>query len=146
MGGVSVPNVQMFLITNQTPTFAPDPFSGIQGEFLMQAFAERGRDERLRLGMSSVASGLFAGLEAQGLPSLFSLFLTPKAAGNAELTLGGIDTSKFTGNEYATLFRGTCGLLPFKGASHSRLLQVHHPGSGNLLPLVSPSTASLRRR
>ena len=50
------------------------------------------------LGMSSVASGLFAGLEAQGLPSLFSLLLTPEADGGAELTLGGIDTSKFTGN------------------------------------------------
>jgi hypothetical protein len=78
VGGVSVSNVSLFLITDQTPTFAPDPFSGIQG-------------------MSSVASGLFAGLEAQGLPSLFSLYLTPQSVGNAELTLGGIDSSKFTG-------------------------------------------------
>lgn len=47
--------------------------------------------------MSSVASGLFAGLEAQGLPSLFGFYLTPKSVGNAELTLGGTDSSKFTG-------------------------------------------------
>lgn len=48
-------------------------------------------------GMSTVASGLFAGLEAQGLPSLFSLFLTPQSVGEAELTFGGIDDTKFTG-------------------------------------------------
>ena len=78
VGGISVPDVSLFLITDQTPTFDPDPFSGIQG-------------------MSSVATGLFAGLEAQGLPSLFGFYLTPKSVGNAELTLGGIDSSKFTG-------------------------------------------------
>ncbi|KAI0344662.1 acid protease [Trametopsis cervina] len=79
VGGISVSNVDLFLITGQTPTFAPDPFSGIQG-------------------MSSVAQGFFAGLEAQGLPSLFSLFLTPHNTEAAELTLGGIDTTKFTGS------------------------------------------------
>lgn len=31
VGGVSVPSVSLFLITNQTPTFGPDPFSGIMG-------------------------------------------------------------------------------------------------------------------
>ncbi|KAI0092930.1 acid protease [Irpex rosettiformis] len=79
VGGVSVPNVELYLITYQTPTFSPDPFSGIQG-------------------LSSNAAGLFAGLQQQGLPSLFSFYLTPKSVGNAELTLGGIDTSKFKGN------------------------------------------------
>ncbi|EKM53998.1 uncharacterized protein PHACADRAFT_257547 [Phanerochaete carnosa HHB-10118-sp] len=79
VGGISVPDVSLFLITDQTPTFAPDPFSGIQG-------------------MGPIATGLFAGLEAQGLPSLFSLYLTPQSVGNAELTLGGIDSTKFTGD------------------------------------------------
>lgn len=32
VGGVSVPNVFLYLITYQTPTFSPDPFSGIQGQ------------------------------------------------------------------------------------------------------------------
>ena len=32
IGTLSVPNVNLFLITNQTPTFGPDPFSGIQGK------------------------------------------------------------------------------------------------------------------
>ena len=31
VGGISVANISMFLITDQTPTFASDPFSGIQG-------------------------------------------------------------------------------------------------------------------
>ncbi len=31
VGGISVPNISLFLITGQTETFAPDPFSGIQG-------------------------------------------------------------------------------------------------------------------
>jgi hypothetical protein len=31
VGGISVPNVDLYLITYQTPTFSPDPFSGIQG-------------------------------------------------------------------------------------------------------------------
>ena len=32
VGGVSVPDVEIYLITYQTPTFAPDSFSGIQGQ------------------------------------------------------------------------------------------------------------------
>ncbi|KAK0225889.1 acid protease [Armillaria fumosa] len=79
IGGFEVPNVSLFLITDQTPAFAIDPFSGIQG-------------------MGAQATGLFAGLVAQGLPSLFSLYLTPLAVGNAELTLGGIDETKFKGD------------------------------------------------
>ena len=31
IGNYAVPKTSLFLITNQTPTFAPDPFSGIQG-------------------------------------------------------------------------------------------------------------------
>ncbi|KAJ3480344.1 hypothetical protein NLI96_g8429 [Meripilus lineatus] len=79
VGGLSVPAVSLFVITNQTPTFAPDPFDGIQG-------------------MSAQAQGFFAGLISQGLPSLFSLLLTPNSVGNAEMTLGGFDSSKFIGD------------------------------------------------
>lgn len=31
VGGLSTPDTALFLITNQTPTFNIDPFSGIQG-------------------------------------------------------------------------------------------------------------------
>ncbi|CAL1707620.1 unnamed protein product [Somion occarium] len=78
IGGLNAGSVSLFLITNQTPTFAPDPFDGIQG-------------------MSPRLTGFFAALAAQGLPSLFSMFLTPSNVGSAELTIGGIDTSKTTG-------------------------------------------------
>ncbi|GLB37625.1 putative peptidase A1 family protein [Lyophyllum shimeji] len=89
VGGLKANNVNLFLITNQTPTFNIDPFSGIQG-------------------MSATAQGFFASLISQGLPSLFSLYLTPKAVGNAELTIGGIDNIKFKGNPtYASLPAGS---------------------------------------
>ncbi|KAJ7079111.1 acid protease [Mycena belliarum] len=79
IGGLSAPATSLFLITNQTAKFGIDPFSGIQG-------------------MGARAQGLFASLVSQGLPSLFSLYLTPKAVGNAEMTVGGIDSTKFAGN------------------------------------------------
>jgi len=78
VGGLTAPGVSLFLITDQTPKFNIDPFSGIQG-------------------MSARAQGFFASLVNQGLPSLFSMYLTPQAVGNAEMTIGGTDTTKFTG-------------------------------------------------
>ena len=51
----------------------------------------------MRLGMGPRLTGTFAGLVNQGLPALFSMFLTPNSVGGAELTLGGIDNTKFTG-------------------------------------------------
>lgn len=89
VGGLSAPNINFSLITDQTPTFNIDPFSGIQG-------------------MGATAQGIFAALIAQGLPSLFSMYLTPQAIGNAELTVGGIDQSKFsTPLVFASLPSGT---------------------------------------
>ncbi|KAH9485175.1 Pepsin-2B [Psilocybe cubensis] len=89
VGGLSAPGVSLFLITNQTPKFNIDPFSGIQG-------------------MGATAQGIFAGLISQGLPSLFSLYLTPQSVGKAELTLGGIDNTKFTGTPiFASLPSGS---------------------------------------
>ncbi|KAJ7122353.1 acid protease [Mycena epipterygia] len=78
VGGLVAPATEFFLITNQTEKFNIDPFSGIQG-------------------MGSQAQGFFASLVSQGLPSLFSLFLTPQAVGNAEITIGGIDSTKVKG-------------------------------------------------
>ncbi|KAF9454017.1 acid protease [Macrolepiota fuliginosa MF-IS2] len=83
VGGLTAPGVSLFLVTNQTSPFDIDPYSGIQG--LSPS------------GISARAQGFFASLVNQGLPSLFSMYITPKAVGNAELTIGGIDTTKFTG-------------------------------------------------
>ncbi|KAJ7346819.1 acid protease [Mycena albidolilacea] len=89
VGNLSAPATSLFLITNQTAKFGIDPFSGIQG-------------------MSARAQGFFASLISQGLPSLFSLFVTPNAVGHAEITIGGIDTTKFTGNlTFASLPAGS---------------------------------------
>ncbi|KAE9402851.1 acid protease [Gymnopus androsaceus JB14] len=77
VGGLASPDVPLYLITNQTADFDIDPFSGIQG-------------------MSAQPEGFFAALIDSGLPPLFSMYFTPLAVGNAELTIGGIDESKFT--------------------------------------------------
>ncbi|TCD69392.1 hypothetical protein EIP91_007739 [Steccherinum ochraceum] len=85
IGGLSVKDTPVFLIINQTATFADNPYDGIQG-------------------LSSDAVGFMGGLIAQGLPSLFSLYLTPDKVGQANLLLGGIDHSKFKGDlTYASL-------------------------------------------
>ena len=66
--------------------------------------------------MGATAQGIFAALISQGLPckisliflksnsealipiiALFSLYVTPNSVGKAELTLGGTDSTKFTG-------------------------------------------------
>ncbi|KAF4620730.1 hypothetical protein D9613_001014 [Agrocybe pediades] len=78
VGGFQAKDIDVFLIVNQTEKFDIEPYSGIQG-------------------VGASAQGLFEVLVNQGLPSLFSMYLTPKSVGNAELTLGGIDSSKFTG-------------------------------------------------
>ncbi|KAI0690547.1 aspartic peptidase domain-containing protein [Cytidiella melzeri] len=99
VGGISVANVSLFLITTQTPAFDIDPFSGIQG-------------------MSPSAQGLFGGLVDQGLPSLFSFYLTPHDIGNAELTLGAIDNSKFQGNlTYAAIVDPQSGFWQLQTSS-----------------------------
>ncbi|KAF9469898.1 acid protease [Collybia nuda] len=92
VGGLQAGAVNLFLITDQTPAFNIDPFSGIQG-------------------MSATAQGFFASLINQGLPSLFSMFLTPNAIGNAEMTIGGIDSTKFKGTPiFASLPAGTSSI------------------------------------
>ncbi|PCH43770.1 aspartyl protease [Wolfiporia cocos MD-104 SS10] len=75
VGGISIPNVALYTIINQTAAFDSDPYSGIQG-------------------MSSQAQGFFEGLIQQGLPALFGMYITPYSIGNAELTLGAIDETK----------------------------------------------------
>ncbi|KAK2464624.1 hypothetical protein APHAL10511_003317 [Amanita phalloides] len=85
IGDLVAHKVDLFLVTNQTEAFDTDPYSGI-------------------MGMSPIPQGFFASVVQQGLPALFSLYLTPKSIGHAELTLGGIDHTKFHGDPvYASL-------------------------------------------
>jgi hypothetical protein len=110
--------VALNLITKQTKKFGIDPFSGIQGTSVINQ-SSRAPSKR-NSGMSAQAQGFFASLVDQGLPckschtsfgfsrlifspALFSLFVTPNAVGGAELTIGGIDESKFNGQQFVTL-------------------------------------------
>ncbi|KZS98446.1 acid protease [Sistotremastrum niveocremeum HHB9708] len=73
VGGLAAPNISFFLITHP---FNSDPFDGI-------------------LGLGFTAGSFFQSLVNQGLPALFSLYLAPQGSEGAELTLGGIDSTKF---------------------------------------------------
>ncbi|KAF8142717.1 acid protease [Mycena galopus ATCC 62051] len=78
VGGLSVSNVSFFLIQNQSQPFSVDPYDGI-------------------LGLSTDLSdtSFFHGLISQGLPPIYGFYVTPHSVGGAELTLGGVDSSKF---------------------------------------------------
>ncbi|KAH8823921.1 acid protease [Flagelloscypha sp. PMI_526] len=79
LGDLTLENATFWQYTSQTLADQDIPFSGIQG-------------------MDASGKGLIAAAKAQGLPGLFSMYLTPQAAGNAELMIGGIDSSKATGD------------------------------------------------
>jgi len=79
VGGLSTPNVSLNTIINQTQAFDADPMGGIQG-------------------MGPAVIGFWKGLVDQGIDALFGLYLSSKSVGNAELTIGGIDSSKYTGD------------------------------------------------
>ncbi|KAJ7209222.1 acid protease [Mycena pura] len=85
IGQLTAVNTSIFIITNQTAKFSADPYGGVLG---LGATLEP--DE---LGPS-----IFASFVSQGLPPLFSLFVTPEKVGHAELTLGEIDNTKFDGH------------------------------------------------
>ncbi|KAH9931105.1 acid protease [Epithele typhae] len=132
VGNITAKNLSFFTITKQTPKFNLDPFLGIQG-------------------MGSSAEGIFAFLVNQGLPSLFSMFLTPNAVGNAELLIGGIDNTKFKGNLVYTENTGsgdweaTASRISVNGKTSSvlnkRLNIVFDSGTSNILFSTSIANA-----
>ncbi|KIM91876.1 hypothetical protein PILCRDRAFT_809862 [Piloderma croceum F 1598] len=79
IGEFDAGNTSLFTITDQTPEMNQDFFSGISG-------------------MSPDPDGLLKGLINEGMPPVFSFYLTPQAIGHAEMTLGGIDHSKVKGD------------------------------------------------
>ncbi|KAF9002787.1 aspartic peptidase domain-containing protein [Cyathus striatus] len=114
IGGHSALNTNVFLITHQTPKFDIDPFSGI-------------------LGLGVIPQGFFGSLINQGLPAIFSFYLSPKLVGNAELTFGGVDKKKSTGTPvYAPIHPGTGDFF--------EVWQLDSPGlyvNGNTTSLLS---------
>lgn len=65
VGGIAVPNVELYTVINQTTAFDSNPYSGIQG----QVICSEGWRCILKpyIGMSSEAQGFFEGLMQQGL-------------------------------------------------------------------------------
>lgn len=102
IGGISVKKSPLYLITAQTAAFSVDPFDGI-------------------MGMPADGSGWLSSLSSAGLQStrpelypphptdrrctdLFTMYLTPKSVGSAQLTFGSIDTTKYNGTlHYASV-------------------------------------------
>ncbi|QRV89151.1 aspartyl protease [Ceratobasidium sp. AG-Ba] len=79
IAGLSAAKTDFYLITQQSSGFDDNPFDGI-------------------FGMGYALNGtVFQNLVSQGLPAIFGMWLTPKSVGGAELTLGGIDNTKFCG-------------------------------------------------
>ncbi|KAF8322233.1 acid protease, partial [Clavulina sp. PMI_390] len=70
------------LITNETAGFVNDPYDGIVG----MAYGD---------GVGYGGPGIFQSLVASGLPALFSLALYHNGTNGSEITLGGIDDTKF---------------------------------------------------
>ncbi|KAF8589868.1 acid protease [Ramaria rubella] len=110
--GIPVPHTEFYLITNQTAGFIPNPYDGIVG-----------------LGYEPNSS-IYTALRKKGLPALFSLYLTPRHVGKAEITLGGIDAKKLHGSEphWAPILnpknkRNSWSLSPAKMSVNGRALK-----------------------
>ena len=86
VAGLDVSDFQFGLVTNQSDVFAVDPFDGIVGLGFTQAL--------------STGSQTFLGaLNSTGHLEqyLYGLYLTPHSLGNAEISIGRVDNSKFNG-------------------------------------------------
>ncbi|KAK7055773.1 pepsin A [Favolaschia claudopus] len=79
IAGFTAPKSRFWLITSQGEGWANDPWDGI-------------------MGLSPRPQNVFSALVDQGLPAVMGFYLTPKAVGNAEMTFGGIDRTKFSGD------------------------------------------------
>ncbi|KAH9941985.1 acid protease [Amylocystis lapponica] len=89
VGGLTASDVPLYLFVNQTSAFDSIPYSGILGETTSSSDS--------LVGLASEPDGYWAAVIKEGLPALFGMYLTPERVGNAELTLGGYDTSKIKG-------------------------------------------------
>ncbi|KAG8742921.1 hypothetical protein FRC10_000709 [Ceratobasidium sp. 414] len=83
IAGLSPVATDFYLITNQTSGFWDDPFDGV-------------------FGMGYISNGtFFQNLVQHGLPAVMGFYLTPKAIGGAEMTIGGVDNVKLKGKTVA---------------------------------------------
>lgn len=102
VGGLQVQDFQFGLITNQSAAFGIDPFDGIIG---------MGFPSGLTTGTQTFLSGIVS--SGQIPEAIYGLYLTPHSVGHAEISLGGVDSSKLTSDiNYIPVFPVTG---PFNG-------------------------------
>lgn len=99
LAGLTASNVSLFLITDQTSTFFDNPFDGIMG-----------LGSQATTNQSSHPDGLFfSRLVQAGLEPMFGLILTDFEDGGAQLTLGGVDATQFSGEPMFSPLADTTG-------------------------------------
>ncbi|EHK18645.1 uncharacterized protein TRIVIDRAFT_158819, partial [Trichoderma virens Gv29-8] len=85
VAGLQVQDFQFGLITNQSAAFGVDPFDGIVG---------MGFPSGLTTGAQTFLGALYS--SGQISQAIYGLYLTPQSMGQAEISLGGVDSSKLT--------------------------------------------------
>ncbi|KAK4072906.1 uncharacterized protein Triagg1_5583 [Trichoderma aggressivum f. europaeum] len=85
VAGLQVQDFQFGLITNQSAAFGVDPFDGIVG---------MGFPSGLTTGPQTFLGGINS--SGQVPEAIYGLYLTPQSVGHAEISLGGVDSSKLT--------------------------------------------------
>jgi hypothetical protein len=85
VAGLRVENFQFGLITNQSAAFGVDPFDGIVGMGFQS-------------GLTTGPQTFLGALNSSGQigQAVYGLYLTPQSVGQAEVSLGGVDSSKLT--------------------------------------------------
>jgi hypothetical protein len=140
VAGLSVPNFQFGLITNQTAGFAYDPFDGIVGMAFPGA---------LSVGTTTFINALNA--SGQIPQALFGLALSPEEVGGAEITLGDVDECKIVGDVNYIGVDSTQGLyiIPFE-AVYANSQAASIPGgtaavstASSLSAIVDSGTANI---
>ncbi|KAL7908435.1 aspartic peptidase domain-containing protein [Trichoderma velutinum] len=94
VAGLQVQDFQFGLITNQSAAFGIDPFDGIVG----MGFSS---------GLSTGSQTFLGALNSSGQISraVYGLYLTPHSVGHAEISLGGVDSSKLASEiNYISVF------------------------------------------
>ncbi|KAL6692394.1 aspartic peptidase domain-containing protein [Trichoderma pleuroticola] len=99
VAGLQVQDFQFGLITNQSAAFGVDPFDGIVG---------MGFPSGLTTGSQTFLNALHSsGQISRAIYGLYP-YLTPQSVGHAEISLGGVDSSKLTSEiNYIPVFPAT---------------------------------------
>ncbi|PKK48834.1 hypothetical protein CI102_6320 [Trichoderma harzianum] len=121
VAGLQVQDFQFGLITNQSAALGVDPFDGIVG----MGFPS---------GLTTDPHTFLGGVNGSGqIPeAVYGLYLTPQSVGHAEISLGGVDSSKLVSEiNYIPVFPATG---QFNGLSKKSMLTIRSPMSNIVAP------------